>query len=115
MNSEEYKEICGLADVLPRNILKDTKDILTKSNMSESSIVEAALSEGTIEFPENYQGNSESSYHKVSCTAEEADRISDFLFENEAESVPVSGVATSETSRLVTLVNVWHELADYVQ
>jgi hypothetical protein len=115
MNSAEYKEICGLADVLPRNILEDTKDILTKSNMSESSIVETALNEGAIEFPENHQGNAESSYHKVTCTAEEADRISEFLFEKEAESVPLSGASTSETSRLVTLVNVWHELADYVQ
>ncbi len=115
MNSAEYKDICSLADVLPRNILEDTKDILIKGNMPESSIVETALTEGAINFPENHQGNSKSSYHKVTCSAEEADRIADFLFDKEAESVPVSGVTTSETSRLVTLVNVWHELADYVQ
>jgi len=115
MNSAKYKEICSLADVLPRNILENTKDILVKGNMPESSIVEAALRGGAIDFPENHQGNSLSSYHRVVCSAEEADRIADFLFEKEAESVPVSGVATSETSKLVTLVNIWHELADYVQ
>jgi hypothetical protein len=115
MNSAEYKEICSLADVLPRNILEETKDILLKANMSESSIVETALLERAIEFPENHQGSSSVSFHKVVCSADEADRIADFLFEKEAESVPVSGVATSETSRLVTLVNVWHELADYVE
>jgi hypothetical protein len=114
MNSAEYKEICRLADVLPRNVVEDTKNILIKGNMPESKILETALVEGTIDFPENHRGNFMSSYHKVSCSAEDADRIADFLFEKEADSVPVNGVATSETSRLVTLVNVWHELADYV-
>jgi len=115
MNSDEYKKNCSLANVLPRNILEETKDILLKGDMSELGIVENALNQWVIECPANYQGNSSESFHKVVCSADEASRIADYLFEREAESVPMSGVATSETSRLVTLVNVWHELADYIQ
>lgn len=115
MNSAEYKETCSFADVLSKKILEDTKNALFKGNILELSIVEKALLEGAIDFPEKHKGNSSESYHKVTCSPDEADRIADYLFEKEAESVPVDGIATSETSRLVTLVNVWQELADYVQ
>ena len=115
MNSAEYKEICKLPDVLPRSILEQTLDILVKAGMPELEKIKQALDKGAVSFPDNHDGNSLSSYHRVVCTADEADSIADYLFEKEAESVPSSGIATNETDKLVTLVNVWHELADYVQ
>ncbi|MCP4597579.1 hypothetical protein [Neptuniibacter sp.] len=115
MKSDEYKQVCSLTNVLPRNILEETEVILSKANMPESGIVKNALCNGVIEFPKQYQGDFKSSYHRVTCSAEEAERIADYLFEKEAESVPVSGITTYETSRLVNLVNIWHELAEYVQ
>lgn len=114
MNSAEYKAICTLPNVLSKDVLVDTQGILKSGNIIEAYVVARALLEGAVEFPENHNGDSSATFHKVTCSPEEADNISDYLFEKEAESVPVSGIATSETSRLVTLVNVWHELADYV-
>jgi len=115
MNSAEYKEICSSPDVLPRWVLEETLDILVKASLPGSETVKHALDQGTISFPNNHDGSSSNSYHRVVCTADEADLISDYLFEKEAESVPSNGVATSETDRLVALVNIWHELADHVQ
>lgn len=113
MNSEEYKKICGSPDVLSKKILQESLAFLVKGNMPEAAVVEDALRNGKIDFPEKYSGTSDMSYHKVSCSFEEASRIADFLFEKEADSVPVSGIATSETYNLVELVNVWHELTEF--
>ena len=115
MNSAEYKEICSSPDVLPRRVLEETLDILVTARLPESETVKRALDRGAISFPDSHDGSSSNSYHRVVCTADDADLISDYLFEKEAESVPSNGVATSETDRLVTLVNIWHELADHVQ
>lgn len=115
MNSEEYKKICNAADVLPKNILIETQSVLVNGSVREASVVKIALLKGAIPFPDNHNGDSSVTYHKVKCLSEEAESIADYLFEREAESVPVSGITTPETSKLVTLVNVWHELADYIQ
>ena len=112
MNSAEYKVICSMANVLPRVDLEDTKNFLLTGNIPESVIVQYALAEGAIDFPEKYQGNPASTHHRVICSAEDADAIASYLFEKEAESVPASGIATTETTRLVSLVNIWHKLAD---
>ena len=116
VNSQKYKKICDRPDVLPKSVLMETRDILVKGNLIELNVnvIEKALLGGIIQFPENYSGDPSTSYHKVSCSFEEAENIADYLFEKEAESVPVSGIGTSETSKLVRLVNIWHDFVEYV-
>ena len=114
MDAVEYKNICSKPDVLSRAILLDTRAVLASGGLPEVIILETALAGGAIDFPEYFSGDLSSSYHKVLCSPEQADAIAEYLFEKEAESVSVSGHPTPETSKLVVLVNIWHELADYV-
>jgi hypothetical protein len=114
MNSEEYKSICTKPDVLQIAVLESTLKALKKEGAKESSIVETVLATAPIEFPKNFQGDESSRHFKVNCSEEEAEAITDILFELEASSVPLDGIATSETYQFVDLVNTWSELTEYV-
>ncbi len=114
MNSKEYKTICAKPDVLQITVLERTLAALEKEGAKESSIIENVLAIEPIEVPESFSGDESNLYFKVNCGEDEAEAITDILFDLEASSVPVDGIATSETYQFVELVNTWSELTEYV-
>ncbi len=114
MNGTEYKEACSKPDALPKCILLRTLAALKKVGASEAKIIEGIITGSSIPFPEKYAGNEQNSLYKVHCTEEEAEAITDILFDLEASSVPTDGIGTTETYQYVELVNIWSELTEYV-
>ncbi|MCL7421248.1 MAG: hypothetical protein M8364_10140 [Methylobacter sp.] len=114
MNGSEYKEVCSKPNVLQSDVLLKTLAALKKEGASEAKIIEAIIAGKPIPFPEKYDGDAQQCYYEVRCKAEEAEAITDILFDLEASSVPSDGVATTATYQYVGLVNIWSELTEYV-
>lgn len=69
---------------------------------------------GHIETPDKFDGDDTNYFYEVNCSVEDAERITDLLFDLEASSVPVDGISTSETYKYARLVNIWSELTEYL-
>lgn len=115
MNNAAYKIITNDPCAFRKAFLKETLIVLKDNNAQESSVIELAFENGGITKPTFHNKPDDYDFYWVKCTAEEAENIAGYLFDEEAAAVSNSGETTPEASRYAELVDIWTNFRNWIE
>jgi hypothetical protein len=112
MNYAKYLIKTNRPKAFRNDVLNESLEILKANNANEVSIIKSSLKHGIIQKPDELDPPIDYDFFWVECTAEDANRIANYLFEAEAAAAKNSGGLSPVSSRFAELADIWTTLKD---
>ena len=110
MNQKEYKKITSQNNLLPRNIIEQTKNLISDKDKALVNKLKKILTSDPVEKPSKHSSGTETDYFVVDLTSDEISTIVEACGDAEVGSLDKDYNTTPQASYYGTLLDIWQAI-----